>query len=64
MNKTYYYKSFSDDIVKSDNQDFKLKEDYMWIKNNIIYRACSWVVYFVFYIIRNCIFKSYFTCKT
>ena len=38
MKKTYYYKTFEDDIVESKNQNYKLKENYKWVKNNIWYK--------------------------
>lgn len=50
-NKIYYYKSYNDDFVKSKNQNYKLKKDYKWIKENILYRICSEVVYFIAYIV-------------
>ena len=30
-NNTYYYKSFDEDVVKSKNQEYKLKNNYVWI---------------------------------
>lgn len=48
--KIYYYKSYDDDLVKSKNQDYKLKENYKWIKDNISYKICSKIVYFIAYI--------------
>ena len=55
--KVYYYKSYNDDFVKSKNQNYKLKEKYKWIKNNILYRICSEIVYFIAYIF------GFFYCK-
>lgn len=43
--KIKYYKSFEDDFVESQDQDYKLKENYKWIHTNPIYRATSWVIY-------------------
>ena len=45
----YYYKTYNDDFVKSKNQDYKLPDDYKWIKNNIWYKLCSNVLYFIAY---------------
>ena len=45
----YYYKTYNDDFVKSKNQDYKLPDDYKWIKNNILYKLCSNVLYFIAY---------------
>lgn len=56
-NKTYYYKSYNDDFVESKNQNYKLKENYKWIKDNILYRLCSGILYFF-----ACIF-GFFYCK-
>lgn len=48
--KIYYYKSYDEDFLKSKNQNYKLKEDYKWIKDNILYKLCSKVIYFISYI--------------
>lgn len=48
--KVYYYKSYDDDFVESKNQNYKLKENYKWIHDNILYRLCANVVYFIAYI--------------
>ena len=53
MKKAYYYKSYNDDIVQSKKQEYKLKDGYKWIKNNIFYRFLSCIVYFLFFIIGN-----------
>ena len=53
MEKAYYYQSFEDDVVQSKEQEYKLKENYKWIKNNIFYRICSSMVYYIFFIIRK-----------
>lgn len=49
--KVFYYKSYTDDLVTSKNQNYKLKTNYQWIHNNIIYRICSEVLYRFAYII-------------
>lgn len=56
-NKTIYYKQYTDDVVTSKNQEYKLKDNYKWIHNNILYSFCSWIVYIFAYII------SWFYCK-
>ena len=61
MEKKYYYKSFEDDVVQSREQEYRLKENYKWVKNNIMYNLCSCIVYFIFFIIRKYIFKVWIT---
>lgn len=56
-NKIYYYKSYTDDVVESKKQNYKLKDNYKWIHNNIGYRICSSILYVLAYII------SFFYCK-
>lgn len=55
--KVYCYKSYDEDLVESKNQNYKLKENYKWIKNNIFYRLCSEILYFIAYIF------GFFYCK-
>ena len=43
--KVIYYSSYKDDVVKSSNQDYKLKSDYKWINDNIFHRLLSCVIY-------------------
>lgn len=50
-NKIYYYKTYNDDFVESKKQNYELKKDYKWIKENIFYRICSNFVYCVAYVI-------------
>ena len=33
MKKINYYKTFEDDFVQSENQDYVLPDDYKWIHN-------------------------------
>ena len=49
-NRIYYYKSYDDDIVETKNQDYKLKENYKWINNNILHRIGSAIIYFIAYV--------------
>ncbi len=44
-NKTRYYKSFSDDFEQSANQDFKLPEDYKWIRTDLKSKLLSGLNY-------------------
>lgn len=55
--RTYYYKNYEEDIVKSKNQNYKIKENYKWIHDSIIYKICSNILYIIAYII------SFFYCK-
>lgn len=47
MNKTIYYEKYTDNIVESKNQNYKIKEDYQWIHTNLIYRIISQIIYFI-----------------
>jgi len=55
--RIYYYKSYNEDFVKSKNQEYKLKENYKWVHDNILYRICSTILYGIAYMI------SFFYCK-
>ena len=55
--RIYYYKDYDEDLVESKKQDYKLKDNYKWIHNNIAYRICSRILYIIAYII------SSFYCK-
>lgn len=59
MNKrqTRYYKSFADDFNTTPNQDFKLPEDYKWVRSDIISRALSALIYAL------AVIFSYVYCK-
>lgn len=46
----HYYKTCKDDFVESKDQDYKIKENYKWIHQNILYKICSSIVYFIAYI--------------
>lgn len=43
--KIYYYKTYEDDLITSSNQEYELKENYEWIKSNIIYNIISTILY-------------------
>ena len=55
--KIFLYNSYTDDLITSKNQNYKIKSDYKWIHNNIFYRMCSQILYFLAYII------SFFYCR-
>jgi len=57
MKRIYYYKNYTDDLITSKNQEYKLEQDYKWIHSNIFYKICSWIVYYFAYIV------SWFYCK-
>ncbi len=46
-----YYKTFEDDFVESKDQNISLKENYKWIHTNPIYRAVSWIIYGIAWLI-------------
>ena len=46
MKKEIYFNSYDEDIIKSDNQDYELKDNYKWIHKNIIYISLSYIVYY------------------
>ncbi len=45
--KVRYYKSFSDDFEQSRDQNFALKDDYKWIRTDLISKILSAVIYFL-----------------
>ncbi len=51
MKKINYYESFEDDFVQSEDQNYKLPDDYRWIHSNIFYKICSRLIYEVAYFI-------------
>ena len=51
MKKINYYESFEDDFVQSEDQNYKLPDDYRWIHSNIFYKICSSLIYEVAYFI-------------
>lgn len=46
-----YYNDFSDDIVQTRNPDYRIPEDYVWIKKKTAYRLCSAMCYGMIWII-------------
>lgn len=40
-----YYQSFDDDVVESYNQQYSLSEDYVWVRDDLVYRFISKVLY-------------------
>ena len=45
-----YYNTYEDDFVESKNQNYKLKDNYRWIKNNIFYKIVTFIIYIPFLI--------------
>lgn len=43
--KIIYYKEYTDDVIKSKDQEYKIKDNYKWIHDNIFYRICSWIIW-------------------
>ena len=43
--KIIYYSSYSQDVVKSSNQNYRLKNDYKWINNNIFHKTGAYIIY-------------------
>lgn len=46
--KTVVYHSFSDDVVKSRNQDYKVSETYQWLRGDRWFKIFSGVLYRIF----------------
>lgn len=61
--KKVYYESFSDELVENSNQDYKLKDNFKWIHNNIFYGFCSYILYLFFVIVGFFILKIYYRVK-
>ena len=55
--KVIYYNSYKDDVIKSSNQDYKIKDNYKWIHKNIFYNIFSKIVFGLGKIV------SYIYCK-
>lgn len=45
MKKTRYYSSFTDDFEQSANQDFKIPDDYKWVKTDLVSKFLSGLIY-------------------
>lgn len=43
--KTLYYKSFQDDFFESNDQNYTLPDDYEWVKNGLLDRVWSAILY-------------------
>ena len=61
--KKVYYESFSDELVKNSNQDYKLKDNFKWIHTNIFYRFISYIVYLFFVLVGFVYLKVYYRIK-
>ena len=57
MKKINYYKTFYDDFVESQDQNYQLDDNYKWINSNIFYKIISRILYLIALII------SFFYCK-
>ena len=55
--KIIYYSSYSQDVVKSSNQNYRLKNDYKWINNNIFHKTGAYIIYGI------AIVAGYIGCK-
>ena len=51
MKQINYYETYQDDFVQSQDQEYKLPEDYKWIHKNPIYKLFSEILYRIAYII-------------
>lgn len=62
--KVYYYHSFNDDFITSNQQDFKLPANYKWMHNSKIYAAgarfLDWVIKIIALIYCRCIMRIKF----
>ncbi len=45
MKETRYYSSFTEDFEQSANQDFKLPENYKWVRTDIVSKFLSALIY-------------------
>ncbi len=45
MKNVRYYNSFIDDFELSANQDFKLPDDYKWVRNDLLSKFLSGLIY-------------------
>lgn len=45
--ETRYYQTFTDDFVESNNQTFRLPDNYIWIHKNLFYRMICKFLYLV-----------------
>ena len=61
--KTYYYNTYNDDFIETEDPNYKLPENYIWVHNNIIYKICSNLLYFMAYIFGVIYCKSFLHVK-
>ena len=45
MKKVRYYSSFTDDFETSKNQQYKMPEDYKWVRTDFVFRVLSGIIY-------------------
>lgn len=43
--KVRYFKSFTDDFEATANENFKLREDYKWVRTDLPYKVLSGIIY-------------------
>ncbi len=55
--KIIYYKTYNDDVITNQNQNYKLKSNYKWIHNNILYSLLSNFLYAFAYLVSCIYFK-------
>ena len=41
MKRIYYYNNLEDDVIKSNNQEYKLNSNYKWIKKTAYLREMT-----------------------
>lgn len=51
MKQINYYETYKDDFVETQDQTYKLPEDYKWVHKNPIYKICSQILYRIVYVI-------------
>ena len=61
--KVYYYKTYEDDFVKTDNPNYTLPDDYIWIHNNLIYKISSIILYYIVYFLGRIYCKFFLHIK-
>lgn len=52
-NKIRYYNSFTDDLIESRNQEFKIPDNYKWVRTDFLSRFLSGAVYSLAFILSS-----------
>ena len=63
MKKINYYKTYQDDFVESKDQNYKLPENYKWIRENKLYRINSKILYNIAYVVSKIYCKFFLHIK-